>query len=183
MAKNIYKDTLQLAVIRNCRAIYVFVALFAGVIIASDAWSLITNDIVLQRWTLIVSVLVLNTIIWFLARMKNDSQFYFQALAYVHILLMILFTGLLVYSQRGVASRSVILFAVPIIMSATLLSRAAIFATATLSVAAYGLAVIRYFFINYGEAYKAELYTELAFTVGLFYIFASLVWIVVRQKR
>jgi hypothetical protein len=183
MAKNLYKDSLQLAVIRNCRVIYVFVALFAGVIIASDAWSLITNDIVLQRWTLLVFVLITNTIIWFLARMKNNNQFYFQVLAYAHILFMIIFSGLLVYSQRGVASRSVILFAVPILMSATLLSRAAIYATATLSVAAYGLAVIRYFFINYGEAYKAELYTELVFTVGLFYILASLLWIVVWQKR
>ena len=57
------------------------------------------------------------------------------------------------------------------------------FGTAALSTAAYIMAATRYFYVNFNEGYKIELYTTLALYSVSFFILAALLWVVVTPDR
>lgn len=165
------------------RAHFLFVAVYVVAIVASDAWGLIMPEIVLRRWTIAAIALIISAVVWYTARNMVGSPFYYKSLIFVLILTDIVVAAVSVYSQRGMASRSVMLFAIPIAVSAALRTRAAIFATATIATAAYTLAAVRYFVLNFNEGYKAELYTETLFYCGMFFVLAAILWVVVRSRQ
>ncbi len=163
--------------LRICRVHFLYIAAYMLSIIIFDSWNLISHDAVLQRWTLAGALLVINTIIWYLCKLKLANQTVYKVLLVVLILADILFAAINVYWQRGMASKAVFLFAVPIISAAVVRSRSLLLATASLSTAAYSIAAVRYFFSNYGQGLRVELYGEVIFYSLLFFVLAGLLMI------
>lgn len=165
------------------RSHFLFVTIYVAAVVASDAWGLIMPEVVLKRWTMAAIALIVSAVVWYAARNMVGSQFYYKSLIFLLILTDIIIAAVSVYSQRGMASRSVMLFAIPIAVAAALKTRAAIFATATIAAAAYTLAAVRYFVLNFNEGYKAELYTETLFYCGMFFVLATVLWAAVRPRQ
>lgn len=176
-------DWLQTGLIRVCRVQFMLVALFTAYIIAADATNLTTPTLVLQRWTMNAILLTGIVIIWYLARNAAMNSNYYRKLIYFVILLDIAFATFNIYTQRGMASRAVMLYSIPIAVSALLLSRTALFLTATLCTAAYSLAAVKYFVDFFNEGYKAELYIEVGFYCAVFFIIAGILSIIIRFKN
>lgn len=179
-----FMNWIQTGLIRICRIHFVLIGASAIYIVASDATNLITPQLVLRRWTMTAILLAGVSVIWYAARNNNvKNSNYFRWLLYSLILLDIAVATFNIYTQRGMASRAVLLYAIPIAASSVLLSRSTLFLTATLSVAAYSLAAIKYFVDFFNEGYKAELYIEVAFYCGVFYILAAILSVLVRFKE
>jgi hypothetical protein len=81
------------------------------------------------------------------------------------------------------ASRAVLLYIVPIVVSAVLLSRVAVLMTAALATSAYVLTAIKYFVDYFNEGYKAELYTEVGFYCAMFFVVAALLATIIRFNK
>ncbi len=160
-----------------------FVGLYAIYTVAADATHLTTPHLVLQRWYMNAVLLIGVGIIWYLARNSVRNSNYYRVLVYSLILLDITMATFNIYTQRGMASRAVMLFGIPIVVSAVLLSRTALFLTATVSTAAYSLAAVKYFVDFFNEGYKAELYIEVAFYCACFFVLAAVLSTVIRFKN
>lgn len=174
---------LQTNTVRVARLHFFFIAVFAASVIAYDAWKLITAQALQQRWTVAVWMLTITTIVWFIARNTTLSPGIYSTLIMILIAMDLAVAGYSVYSGRGMASRGVALFAIPIAVSAITLSRSALFATASLSTGIYSYAAIRYFTEHPSEGYKVELYGDLLFYGASFFILAALLWVVVRSVQ
>ena len=171
----------RLPILRATKVHFFFVGAYVLFILQYDAWKLITPESLLERWTMATVMLVVTTICWYAARSKTSSDAYYKTIAHALILLDVYVAGFSVFTQRGMASRAVMLFAIPIII-ASLVSRATIFATAALSVAVYSFAAVRYFALNPSEGYKVELYADLSFYSAVFFIIAGLLWVVISRN-
>jgi hypothetical protein len=173
---------LQSTAVRVTRVHFLYIAAYMGSTIVFDSWNLFTHPEIANRWTIAAILLILNTIFWYVARIKfsNDTVYIFLILGLV--VADILFASMNVYWERGLASKAVFLFAVPIVTSACLRSRSALLATTTLCVAAYSLSVMRYFNLHYGESFRVELYGYMAFYCALFFVLASLLLIIIRPR-
>lgn len=181
--QKVLKNWLQVSSLRITRVRFALIAVFIMSTLAADAWNLIPGGTVLQRWTVLALVTVLNTVFWYASRTTVKSEVYYKSLIFSQIVMDILVVSLFVYSQRGIASNAAILYALPIISSATLLTRSAVYATATICASAYSLTAIRYQFLHPGEAYKVELYGELFFYCAVFFFIAALLQIIIRSKK
>jgi hypothetical protein len=166
MAKKLKQTTnwLQATSIRLTRIHFLYIAAYMASIIVFDSWNLLTHPAVAQRWTAAGILLILNTVFWYISRMKFSSNSIYIALVLALIAADIVFASFNIYWERGLASKSVLLFAIPIITAATLRSRSTLLAATTLCAAAYSTVAIRYFNLHYGESYRIELYGY----VGLF---------------
>lgn len=167
---------LQQNTIRLVRVQLFYTLVFVASIIVLDAWNVVTQETILERWFIAVIMAVVTAGIWYASRQKSNQAWYYQLLISGFIVLNTMVATYSVYAQRGIASRSVFLYVIPIAMSVMLLSRAAIFATTTVAAALYALVCVNYFYLNPGQAYKAELYGELGFYIGLMYVVAALLW-------
>src|SRR5690606_18306207 len=94
----------------------------------------------------------------------------------------IIFVTYMVYIDRGMASLVVALYALPIVSSAAMLNRSAIYGTAALCTTVYVAACTRYFYVNFNEGYRLELYTVLGLYSAGFFALAALIWTVVKAK-
>lgn len=174
-------EWLRTGLIRICRIHFVFVAVYIAYTIASDVTKLITPQLVLQRWTMSAILLTVTGTIWYLARNSNiKGNNYYKSLLYALIITDLAMATFNIYTQRGMSSRAVALFAIPIIVSAILLSRTAIFLVATLAATMYSLASVKYFVDYFNEGYKAELYIEVGLYCCIFYILATLLTVIIR---
>lgn len=88
-----------------------------------------------------------------------------------------------VYTQRGYASKAVLLYIIPIVVATALAKRSSILATALLVIAAYTTTAISYFVLNFNEGYMAELYGEIGFYSGVFLLIATLLWSTSHKKN
>lgn len=183
MAKNtVPASRFQASALSASRVQFYFLGVYALYIIVSDAWNLITPQLALQRWTMSAIMLSSTVAIWYAARTGGKTITYYKALISLLVLFGLAFASFNVYTQRGMASRAVMFYALPVIISAMLLSRAAIFTTAALSVATYVLAAVRYFVVHPGEGYKVELYAEVSLYCAVFFVVAALLWANLRPK-
>ena len=171
------------AVLRAARAHFVYAGAFIGSIVIFDSWNLITHEGIVQRWTAAAALLFVTTVVWYLSRGGSRSSLYYKLLAKALITTDIIFAAYNVYLQRGMASKAVALFAVPIITAAILKSRRTILATAILSTAAYTFASVKYFHLHYGEGFKVELYGEIFFYSAIFFVLSALLIGLVRPKN
>ena len=178
-----FTDWLQTGLIRVCRVHFIFIGALAAYTIAADATRLTTPTLVLQRWSMTAVMLAGIVIAWYLARNNVKNSNYYRVLIYFVILLDIALATFNIYTQRGMASRAVMLYCIPIAVSALLLSRTALFLTATLCTAAYSLAAVKYFVDYFNEGYKAELYIEVGFYCGVFFVLAAVLATIVRFKN
>jgi hypothetical protein len=182
MAKQSLQHWLQTHAVAAARLHFVYAAIYFSAIVLFDAWNLITPETILERWLVGTLVFIGACLVWYAARQKSRHNTYYQGLIYGLVALDLAVATHGVYNQRGIASKSVLLYAIAIITAAFLLSRAAIFATAAISVALYGLVCVRYFYLNPGQAYKVELYGEVAFYGALLLLLAMLIWSLLKQK-
>ncbi len=174
---------LHANVVRLARVHFVYVAVFAAQTIIYDSWHLVAPLAVMNRWIVSALLLIITSVVWYLAKNSVRSTSGLKTLVGWLVLTDIAVASFNIYTQRGMASRAVALYAIPIIVSATLLSRAALFATAALSAAAYIATAVSYFVLNFNEGYKIELYGEVGFYAVMFFVFAALLWVVIRSKR
>lgn len=182
VATTSYKSWLQDSIERLGRVQFMFIALYVATVVVYDAFSLITADTLLWRWVAVISLLVVVATIWYAGR-SSRSVAYYSWLLYGYIVAGILFAAFNVYIQRGMASKAVILFVLPVLYSAVFLKKSSLFFVATLSVASYTLAAMWYASNNPSEGYKVELYGEVAFYSAILFVVASLVWIVLGAKN
>lgn len=167
--------------LRITRVHFVYILIYMLSLVIFDSSNLITHEAVLRNWTAAGALMVVNTIIWYLCSAKINSPNLYKVLLIVLIACDILFAAMNVYWQRGMASKSVLLFVIPIISAGLLRSRSLVLATASVSAAAYSIASVRYFFQNYGQGYRVELYGEIAFYSAMFFVIAVLMMISFRK--
>ncbi len=153
---------------------------YGAQVIIYDASKVITPDVVLKRWYALAGLLVVSSLVWYLAHNQNNDVSTYKRLTFLLIIADIAFASFNIYTQRGMASRAVLLYTIPIAVSAILLSRAAIFATALVSAAAYMTTAVAYFTYNFNEGYKAELYSEILFYSFCFLVLAGILSAIVR---
>lgn len=169
--------------VRISRLHFLYVFLLVAQTVIYDAWKLIAPNAVLNRWVANAGLLFVTIIVWYLAKNKVTSTNAYKLLIFLLIFADIGIASFNVYTQRGMASRAVFLYVIPIIISVTLLSRSALFAATALSVAAYTSTAIAYFVLNFNEGYKIELYGEVGFYSALLFIVASVLWVVTRRNH
>ncbi len=173
---------LQTTAIRNTRVHFLYVAAYILSLIVFDSWNLYTYRAITQLWTAGGLLLITVTLIWFASRIKYSNNTVYLGLIWLLILADISFAAYNVYWQHGLASKSVMLFTVPIVTAATLYSRSTLLAATTLSAAAYSTVSVRYFFQNYGLSYRVELWGTIGFYSAVFFILAGLLMIIIAPK-
>lgn len=178
-----YKDWLQQSSVRVGRIFFSLSLIYALTIVLYDAFQLITPDMLLIRWIAVAVFVVVTALLWFAARAKAQNEAYYSRLLYGYVLLSVLFASINVYIQRGMASKAVILYVVPILVAAFLLRRVAVFTATIIAAAAYVLSSIWYAINHPSEGYKIELYGEVGFYAALLFVVAYLAWDVIRSKN
>jgi len=179
------KADIQLTTTRVTRTIYFFVAIFALSIIIFDSWNLITSEAVVQRWTIASGLFVVNTVVWFFsARPKQKSTASRQALLITVLSLSLLvFAGTLTYWERGMASTSTILYALPILVIATLHNRHALIAIAALAAGTYSFAAVKYFNDFFNEGFRIQLWGALLLMIGTLFTITWLVMVITGLRK
>jgi hypothetical protein len=174
---------MQNATLRISRAHFGLVIAYVFFILASDAWNLVTMELTSQRWIMAGAVTIVTTIVWYLTRANLGSTTYYRTLLTLLVLVDIALATFVVYTERGMASRGVALYAIPIAISAAMLNRSAIFGTAILATTTYVVAATRYFYIYFNEGYKIELYATIGIYSATFFILAAILWIIMTAHR
>ena len=174
---------LQTTAVRVTRVHFIYIVAYILATIVFDSWNLYTHEAIRQLWTAAGILLVINTFLWFLARQNyvNKSLYVFNVLALV--LADIAFASYNVYWQQGLASKSVILFTVPIVTAAVLRSRSILLGTTTLCAAVYSIVAVRYFFENYGQGYRVELWGTIGLYSAVFFILALLLMVIIKPTN
>jgi hypothetical protein len=176
-------SSLKSRAVRIARFHFAIVLLFSFQTIVYHASKVITPDLLLKRWIATAGLLVVATILWYFAKNRVTNLVGFKAIIYALIIADIAFASFNVYTQRGYASKSVVLFVIPIFIAAALANRSALFATALLSIAAYTTTAVMYFVNNFNEGYSAELYGEIGFYSALYLLLAGLLWTLIRKRK
>jgi hypothetical protein len=174
---------LQSTATRITKLHFVFIACYMASIIILDSWNVISHQAVAQRWTLAGSLLVINTILWYLSRIRFNTDTIYIFIILILVVCDIIFAGLNVFWQRGLASKAVFLFALPLVTAACMRSKSTLFAAASLCAATYSMATIQYFNQHYGESYKVELYGEVGLYSALFFVIAAMLWVIISPKN
>lgn len=173
----------RLSALRVSRIHFFYGAALALQAIIYDAWKLVTPPVVLMRWLVAVMLIVATTLVWLAAKGKPQAQDVYRKLIMGLAFVDILVATFGVYTQRGMASRAVFLYVIPLVTVSILGTRRVILAFAALCVAAYTSAALAYFVLNFNEGYKIELYGEVGFYSVAIFIVAFLLWAVVRPKK
>jgi hypothetical protein len=173
---------LQATTVRVTRIHFVYIAAYMASIIVFDSWNLFTHPEIGNRWTAAAILLIINTVCWYLARIKFSNDTIYLVLVILIVLADIVFAATNVYWERGLASKAVALFAIPIVTAAVVRSRSTILAAATLSAAAYSTSAIRYYNLHYGESFRIELYGYVGLFCAVFFILAALLMVIVQPK-
>lgn len=176
------KNPLRSNIIRVSKIHFIFVAVLIAQIIIYDASKLVPPEDLLKRWMITALLLTVTTAVWYFAKNKSTSAIQNKILLLVLILADIALVSSSVYMQRGMSSRAVALYAIPILVSAILLKRSAVYAVALLCITAYTLTSVAYFVLNFNEGYKIELYGEIGFYSVTFLIIAGLVSTLLPKK-
>lgn len=156
--------------------IHFFYALaFAATTVVYHASNLIPPESILQRWQWVAVIVVIATLVWYLAQAKQNNLALQKGSVFAFVLMDIGLASFLVYTERGMASLGVALYAIPIAVSATLSSRSAVLATASICTAAYAYATVKYFFDFFNEGLKVQLYSTIGFYGTVFFVLALLV--------
>ena len=182
-AKTKNTSELRSRTLRVARAHFFYILAFAITIMLYDAWRLIAYEQSLTRWTVVVLMMFLGTGTWYAARHQSTNDIYYKAILMTIVALDIFVASFTVYVERGMASSSVMLFSIPIAISA-LISRSAIFATAGFSLAAYALALFKYFYMEPGgEGIRVQLYGNLFFYGSTFFVLAAVLYIIRSRNK
>jgi hypothetical protein len=168
------KQNIELT--RVTRTIFFFVAIWVGVLALFDAGNLLTPEAMVDRITALFVITVVNTIAWYIAaeRVAVAKNMFTYVLAFI----LIGFAGFTSYWERGMASTSTILYALPLLTIATLKNRHSLMATAALSAATYTFAAIKYFNDFFNEGYSIQLWSSVFLYSGLIFAIAWLIMVI-----
>jgi hypothetical protein len=183
MAKTQKKTDQQTTIRHLSWAHFAYIFAFAASIIAFHGGNLLPPDAIMRRWTATIAMLIVTTFIWYYARTHRIGVTELRGFVFCLAAMDMIFAGYLVYAERGMASLGVALFALPIAVIATLANRAALWAAASLCLAVYSYAAIRYFFDYFNEGYKLQLYATIGFYGALFFVLAGVLVIVSRARK
>jgi hypothetical protein len=179
MSKTSGVGSVQASATRLARASLALCAAYAVFILGADAWNLVTRELTSQRWLMFGALLIISAVAWALARNAGRSSTYYRALICLMIFGQLALATFTIYTERGMSSRGVALFALPIASSVLLASRRAIYAVAALSTACYVMSATRYFYVYFNEGYKIELYSTLFLYSASFFVLAAILAVVV----
>ncbi len=180
--KKTNKASLQLNTLRVARTGFAYVGVFLLATIIFDSWNLLPKELVGRRWTAATLLLVVTSAVWYFARRKEKASYY-TALVFVLAASQIVFASFNVYWERGMASTLPILFVIPILTAAALKKRVALLTVTTLSAAAYSASIVTYFFDNYGEGYRIQLWGQVFFVSAMLFVVAWLIMIAANLRH
>lgn len=166
---------MQSNVLRVTRLHFLYVLAFSIATVIFDSWNLIQPEPIIERWTATAILLVATTLVWFVLRNRKPTKTILYVGVFSVIIADIILAATTVFGERGMASPAVILFTIPIITSASLLNRSAVYTTASICTAAYASSVIRYFVESGSEGFKIQLYGMLFLYISIFFIIAALI--------
>lgn len=169
-------DHLHAAALRVSKLHFVYVLLYIAQTIVFHASKIITPELLLKRWFAVSCLAIITVAVWLTSRSRKTTIGAYQTAVGAIIIADIAFAAFNVYTQRGYASKSVLLFLIPIVVASILINRSVLFATAVVCIAAYTTASVMYFVNNFNEGYMSELYAEIGFYSGLFLVTAALLW-------
>lgn len=159
------------------------VAIYIAQLILFDASKLIPPDIVKERWLSVACLTIACAFIAYLAKINPKNNNLHKLLVFGLASIDTIFAAHNVYMTRGMASRAVVLFILPLIVIAMLMSLSALLLTATICVAVYITTAVSYFVNNFNEGYKVELYGEVGFYSAMMYVVAFLLWAVIKNRK
>jgi len=182
-AKNASVPWLRHDLLWVAAAQFLLVGAYVLTTVIYDSWNLLPHDAVSQRWSAACVLIGISIIVWFATKsLRTSNDLYYRGMLYALVVADIIFASYNVFWERGMASKSVMLFAVPILVAAVARSRAALVATATLCVAAYSSATVRYFTLHYGEGFRVQLYGEILFYSALMFVFVAILAVLLRPS-
>jgi len=181
--KPVYNPALKVRLRRMTGLHFLYIIALIAQLIAYDAGKIIEPIVVLRRWGVIALLIVVVAAIWYWVQKKNVTQSTLHKLAFILISVDIFVASFHVYIQRGMASKSVFLFIVPLLVAACLQRKSALISTSLFCVAAYILSSIAYFVLNFNEGYKLELYGELGFYSAVLLLTSLALWLVSRPQQ
>jgi hypothetical protein len=180
--KKTKKAGLQLNTLRVARTGFAYVGVFLLATIIFDSWNLLPKELVGKRWIAASLLLVVTAAVWYFARRKSSAQFY-TFLVFTLAIAQIAFASFNVYWERGMASTLPILFVIPILTAAALKKRVALLTVTTLSAAAYSASAVLYFFENYGEGYRVQLWGQVFFVSGILFVISWLLMVAIGLRH
>jgi signal transduction histidine kinase len=127
------------------------------------------------------SGLAVNTILWALTKLRNQKVSYYQAVTVAQTMLDITLASAIIYLQEGLAARSTILYAIPIVGAGLLFTRFFAYITAILCGAAYALTLIVYQ-LNNTSAYEPHMITLPAVFYAAVFIVIALIISAYRER-
>ena len=170
-------NLLQTNATRLAHVHFAYVAVYAAFIVGADSWNLVTRQISSQRWLAAGLMLIVTAVTWYLSRFDIKNANYYRLLIFALILADIALATFAIWTERGMASRGVALYAIPIVSSAVLMSRTAILGVAALCTSVYMMTATRYFYVYFNEGFKVELYTTVFLYSASFFLLAAILWI------
>jgi hypothetical protein len=176
------KDITQLYLTRATRTIYFFIVVFMLSIVLFDSGNLITPESIIDRWTLVTVLLVVNTFVWFGASQKWPLATRKLPIVLLAIVLL-LFAGFITYWERGMASTSTILYALPILVITITKNRHAVQAVAIIAAGTYALAAVKYFNDYFNEGYRIQLWGTIVLVGGSILTASWLVMIIAGLRK
>lgn len=180
MKKSLKSSSSKNVLARIAKLHLLFALIYVAQIIVFDASKLIIPEVVLKRWIAVSLLAAVAAGVYYFAKTRPLPSL--KLGAWILITADLAFAAFNVYTQRGMASRAVLLFLIPIIVAGVLKSKTALFTTAVLGVVAYTLSAVAYFVNYFNEGYKVELYGEIFFYSATLLFASGLVWLVVKPS-
>ncbi|MBI5906684.1 HAMP domain-containing histidine kinase [Candidatus Saccharibacteria bacterium] len=130
-----------------------------------------------QQITFVSLFLLLNTILFYIVRRKDGirSINFYRLVAVGQIMMDIVLASYTIYIRGGANSRTVILYAIPIITAGILFTSVVVYSAALLSAVAYITAVVAYHLIHNDTLSGAQLVSPIVFYPIVFFIIAAIV--------
>ncbi len=126
---------------------------------------------------------IVSIVAWFFSRSNLARPGTERAWVWILIITDIAFAATNIYLQRGMASRAIILFGLPIITASLLRSKSALITASVLSAVVYMTTALAYFVLNFNEGYNIELYGETIFYAVFLLLQGRLLWALMRSKE
>jgi signal transduction histidine kinase len=130
-----------------------------------------------QQITFVSLFLLLNTILFYVVQRKDGTRSinFYRLVAIGQIMMDIVLASYTIYIRGGANSRTVILYAIPIITAGILFASAVVYSAALLSAVAYVAAVVAYHLIHHDTLSGTQLISPIVFYPIVFFIIAAIV--------
>jgi hypothetical protein len=183
MPKKSSKKTTSLTLARISRTLFFFAGFYALSIVIFDSGNLITREAVIDRWTLLSGLLVVNTLCWLISAQMSHLFSSRVILRSILAVSMLVVAGLTTYWERGMASTSTLFYVLPLLIIVTLKNRRMLLATATLAATTYAFATVKYFNDFFNEGYRIQLWGHIVLYGGTIFVCAWLLMVVTNLRH